>query len=395
MSVERKYSLVVIALTCFLGLSASLVIGELFLRLFYPQTLGVWGQTREGFTILRPMNEVRLEKFGTNVRTNSYGFRDREHDLGKSDGTVRILLMGDSFMEALQVDFAEAFPSILERELSARLGKCKVEVINAGVSGWGTDDEVAYLLQKGKEFRPDIVLFAVTIHNDISDNLEERHHILEEGQLIAKPVYEQSWYRFVIIEARSYLASHSHLYQIVYQSWKAWGRAEAGSRLRRHVIELMRHDQNPEVKRGWFITQKLLEKARDLASKNGFKLTMFIIPTIYQVDTESFSNLIAAHQLSDSELDRDKPIEEMLSLLEKEEILTINLLPDFRSHQGKLLGQQLYIPDDGHFSKEGHKLAASVVSRYLFGKINEWDTESRCWGLPSDPSPISPSRHVQ
>ena len=59
-----------------------------------------------------------LGEFGTHVQTNSNGFRGREHDVGKKDGGLQILLLGDSFMEALQVEFQDAFPSLLERQLT-------------------------------------------------------------------------------------------------------------------------------------------------------------------------------------------------------------------------------------------------------------------------------------
>ena len=373
---NKKYGVAVVAVTFLTALGVAVVLCELLLRFLYPQTLGVWGQTRDGLILLRPTFDVYLEKFGTHVQTNSHGFRDGEHDLGKSEGTLRILLLGDSFMEALQVEFADAFPSLLETQLRSLLG-CQVEVINAGVSGWGTDDEVTYLIRKGREFHPDIVLFAVTLHNDISDNLEGRYHTEEEGKLIDKPLLVTPMLTHLGLEVRSYLASHSHLYQIAYQSWKSVGRPSAGVRLTNHVIELMRNDQSDEVKRGWWITQRLLEKAGRLARTNGFNLAMFIIPTIYAADSGSYSELISTQRLAASDFNREKPVETVLDILAQEGIWSINLLPEFRS-RSTAPGQQFYIPGDGHFNKEGHELAVSIVSRELAGKIREWGNADQC-----------------
>lgn len=373
---NKKYGVAVVAVTLLTALGVAVVLCELLLRFLYPQTLGVWGQTRDGLILLRPTFDVYLEKFGTHVQTNSHGFRDHEHDVGKKEGVLRILLLGDSFMEALQVEFQDAFPSLLERQLRTLLG-CQVEVISAGVSGWGTDDELTYLARKGREFYPDVVLFAATIHNDISDNLEGRYHTVDQGQLIAKPVHELSWFAFAAMEARSYLASHSHLYQIAYQSWKSLGRPSAGHRLESHVVELMRNDPSDEVKRGWWITQKLLEEASRLARTNGFNLAMFIIPTIYAADSGSYSELISTQRLTASELNRDKPVETLMAILEREGIWAINLLPDLRS-RSHAPGQQFYIQGDGHFNKDGHQLAVSIVSKELAGKIREWGNADQC-----------------
>lgn len=373
---NKKYGIAVMTVTLVTALGVGVILCELLLRFLYPQTLGVWAQTQDGLILLRPTFQVYLEKFGTHVQTNSHGFRDHEHDVDKKDGVLRILLLGDSFMEALQVEFSDAFPSLLERDLGARLG-CQVEVINAGVSGWGTDDEVTYLMRKGREFHPDVVLFAATLHNDISDNLEGRYHTEEQGKLIDKPLLETPRLTHLGLEVRSYLASHSHLYQIAYQSWKSLGQPSAGNRLANHVVELMRNDQSDEVKRGWWITQKLLEKASRLAKADGFNVAMFLIPTIYAADSGLYSELISTHRLTASDFNRDKPVETLMAILEREGIWAINLLPDLRA-RGNASGQQFFIQGDGHFNKEGHQLAVSIVSRELAGKISEWGNSDQC-----------------
>lgn len=382
MPAHRKYSVTVTVAALVAALGVGLLLSEMLLRLFYPQTLGVWAQTRDGLILLRPTLHVFHETFGTHVQTNSFGFRDREHELGKQAGTLRVLVLGDSFMEALQVDAQDAFSALLERELHALL-ECQVEVINAGVSGWGTDDEVTYLKRRGARLRPDVVLFAATLHNDISDNLEGRYHIVDQGQLVEKPVRELPWYRYWGLEARSYLASHSHLYQIVYQSWKSVGRSDAGARLTSHVVELMRNVPSDEANRGWWVTQQLLEEAKSLAKADGFMLAMFIIPTVYEVDDQSYSDLLAAHRVNESDLNRDKPVETLAGILDREGIDSINLLPAFRtrSHDS---GQQLYIQGDGHFNKEGHQLAASVVSRGLAKTIMDRGDPDQCHPMQSE-----------
>src|SRR5712692_8691660 len=80
-----------------------LFFSEIALRVFYPQQLGKWYQTRDGLAIHQPNSSTTY--LGTNhkIYINSLGMRDREHAIKKEDGTFRILLLGDSFMEAFQV----------------------------------------------------------------------------------------------------------------------------------------------------------------------------------------------------------------------------------------------------------------------------------------------------
>src|SRR6185295_3673698 len=46
----------------------------------------------------------------------------------------------------------------------------KIEVINFGVSGYGTTEELLTLREKVWKYSPDLVVLAVTTNNDITDN---------------------------------------------------------------------------------------------------------------------------------------------------------------------------------------------------------------------------------
>jgi hypothetical protein len=106
------------------------------------------------------------------VRISAQGLRDREHAIPKPPGTLRIAVLGDSFAEALQVDQSETFWSLLERDLVAcpALGGRPVEVVNLGVSGYGTAQELLALEHKGLRFEPDLVLLLFTTGNDVRNN---------------------------------------------------------------------------------------------------------------------------------------------------------------------------------------------------------------------------------
>lgn len=106
------------------------------------------------------------------VRINSSGLRDREHAKQKPANTFRIAVLGDSFAEARQVPIEDTFWAILEKKLQGCPGVAgkQVEVLNFGVSGYGTAQELITLRREVWDYSPDLVLLAVTLGNDIRDN---------------------------------------------------------------------------------------------------------------------------------------------------------------------------------------------------------------------------------
>lgn len=128
-----------------------------------------------------------LYEYDAQVSFNSRGIRGPE-SLGyaKSPGVYRVLLLGDSFVEAVQIDYAETLGEQLRTLLEQSLGQ-PVEVVNAGVSGFGTDQQLLWLREEGVKYAPDLVLLAVYPHNDFMNNGE----LLESGNQggVRKPFF--------------------------------------------------------------------------------------------------------------------------------------------------------------------------------------------------------------
>ncbi|NQW26242.1 MAG: hypothetical protein HQ473_07770, partial [Cryomorphaceae bacterium] len=118
---------------------------------------------------------------GGKLNINSKGLRDREYEYAKPDGWRRILVLGDSFVWGYGVADDEIFTEYLERRFEKEGTKC--EVLNTGVSGWGTDQELLYLTRHGHKFHPDLVVLAFYLGNDPSNNA----HSIQYG--LNKPVY--------------------------------------------------------------------------------------------------------------------------------------------------------------------------------------------------------------
>lgn len=343
--------------------SITLAAGELILRTLYPQDLGIWYETREGLAIHCPSLKRYLSKFQQLVEINSYGMRDREHTVEKPEGVFRILVLGDSFMEALQVGFEESLPHLLETRLAQQWPR-RVEVLNASVSGWGTDDELKYLTEYGVHFKPDLILVAMTLHNDVSDNLAEKFHSFREGQLQEKPRRQKPLLEHATLEIKSYLASHSQLYQLLRRHWRSNSVRTEANLLDRHVAELLREAPREDTKRGWKMTQQLLRQIKSTANRIGAKTAVFTIPLAIQLSDARLRSFALSQGLAETELRPGKPQEMAKEIAEEEGIELIDLFPAFQSWTDRSR-RSLYLVDDGHWNREGHSVAAKIVAAEL------------------------------
>ncbi|MEO6656444.1 MAG: SGNH/GDSL hydrolase family protein [Pyrinomonadaceae bacterium] len=155
------------------GLIAGLLICEIGLRIAgysYPEFYAA--DEKLGYSLIPGMSGRYQKEGRSSVAINSDGFRDDEHTIQKPDNIFRIGVLGDSYAEAFQVEQEQAFWKVMEKHLAecGGLQKRKVEVLNFGVSGYGTAQEIITLREKVWKYQPDLVLLAVTTNNDITDN---------------------------------------------------------------------------------------------------------------------------------------------------------------------------------------------------------------------------------
>jgi len=108
---------------------------------------------------------------------NSLGFRGPEISSGRRTGTVRIVVLGDSFTYGEGVTAAEALPAQLEHLLNQRRSG-RFEVFHLGVPGYNSAQEFAYLKEAGLALKPDLVVVAFTLstHRHKYGNVFEPAH---------------------------------------------------------------------------------------------------------------------------------------------------------------------------------------------------------------------------
>src|SRR5215831_18858786 len=129
------------------------------------------------------------------VHVSSQGFRDAERSYEKPADTFRIAVLGNSWTEALQVPLHKTYTTDLQQKLNeaACISGKRVEVLNFGVAGYSTAQELLLLQQRVWKYHPDMVLLAFYPARDIANNIRELNNavtperspyfVLREGQL--------------------------------------------------------------------------------------------------------------------------------------------------------------------------------------------------------------------
>jgi hypothetical protein len=100
---------------------------------------------------------------GEIITVNRLGYRGPEHAASPHPGIRRVVMLGDSVTFGTGVSDGETFSDRLEAAAA-------YEVVNLGVDGYGTDQELIRLENEGLSYRPDDVVLNFCVRNDYIDN---------------------------------------------------------------------------------------------------------------------------------------------------------------------------------------------------------------------------------
>jgi lysophospholipase L1-like esterase len=148
---------------------------EIYLRATekFPQRHIVWPVTfvPEAGVVFKPNSVVKFTngvEFWTQETTNSLGYMDHEPVLPKPPDTFRILLVGDSIIEALQVPLRDKTQTVLADALHKAYPDRKIDVVAISRSGLGQGSELG-LYKAHTSIRPDLVIL-MFVANDFANN---------------------------------------------------------------------------------------------------------------------------------------------------------------------------------------------------------------------------------
>jgi hypothetical protein len=124
-------------------------------------------------------------RFFIRHQRNALGCRDQDYTATPPPPTVRILALGDGFTSGVGVHEKDTFASLIERDLHeptpAQPRAARYEMINCGVSGYGTREQRLFYDSFGATYRPDVVLVTMGWDDDRFYWEERQRALIKRG----------------------------------------------------------------------------------------------------------------------------------------------------------------------------------------------------------------------
>jgi lysophospholipase L1-like esterase len=295
--------------------------------------------------------------FSVEVLINSHGFRDGEYSIERT-AKKRMFVLGDSFGWGFGVEQQERFSEIIENAHD------DWEVINASVSGYGTDQLYLSLKRQGLKFKPDAVML-LFYENDFENNIAPVQYwhskpvfTFEDRELqlhnvpVPKQTISQRLEQFLV--GRTYLGRTFYRaigYPKKYlKSYLKNGLEFFGARISNSSSPLSDRLQSNNdnggsgQKKMIEVTKQLIISMNDLCKREGSVLILVSIP----METEKREVLQSVAEAQG------------IPILFLDETFEAATTPTTFAH-------------DAHWNAEGHKLAAGAIEEFFWksGRLDE------------------------
>jgi hypothetical protein len=336
------------------------------------------------------------------VQVNSHGFRDRDRSYEKPPDTIRIAVLGNSWTEALQVPLEKTYVAVLEQKL-AELG-CfapkHVEVLNFGVAGYSTAQELMLLHQEVWKYHPDIVLLAFYPARDIANNARELNNAVNPEQSPyyvyrqSELVLDDSFQSVPDLEQRQILFQnlHYHLSRRVVllqaiSAMQRFGRTQFAMRGVREKAEKVGMDNleyaiysppvDPVMQNAWRVTEGLFLLLRDEVKSHGAEFRIVTLATRPQVIPDRTKRTELMRKLGVADFSYS---DERIRLFGRQGGISVTNLSTALSeyaetHQIYLNGFRSSNYGTGHWNEAGHKLAAEVIAENLCSSADRKESQ--------------------
>jgi hypothetical protein len=346
---------------------------ELGVRVWRPQAL--WMPSGMAPVLRGPFREPGVhpnvsEEFSVQVQVNQHRFVDREwpswlSTMGLEERGPLVVVVGDSFVQAAQVELEQGFGRVLEERLEAAL-EAPVDVLSMGVPGAGTAHEYELVTHHALPLGPDLVVLGMLVSNDIFNN----HPLLDSktDKLFLVPTPDGLLPTNATMELGAgwrvpVLWQISHAWRLLARAVKSWRISR--DRLARGEgmpIDLRVHDPagGPLWDEAWSITDAVLAEMAKRCAEQGADFAVLIFPS--QIEATRSGRAAALETwpaMADWDLDRAF---ERAASMAGQHAPVLDLTPALRAADGE---PPLYYAKDGHWTPRGHRVAAEAAAPFL------------------------------
>lgn len=327
-----------------------------------------------GMSYTKPNLDERLvtAEYDVRFQTNAIGLRDTRQLVSKRPSEYRIVLVGDSFVQAAQVELQHTAAYRLEEELRRKTGLGDLlTVFNLSRSGWTSTNERRFLERNISLFEPNLVVLVTYVGNDIIELMIKQRRSLEaEGEGLWKAVHRLAKSR----------RNPSHLARFFAERLDAkveWpmGRPNQpffSPYLKGDAGNVFKKLYSPEIDAAYEVFFADLREIQSICKERGSELVLAVAPTKEQVHAGDLAEVVEFMELNTEMLDLEKPQRIVREFATANGIPVIDLLDPMRE-AGK--ASRLYFSIDSHWNAEGNRIAAKVLAQNLALHLQEQNYE--------------------
>jgi lysophospholipase L1-like esterase len=324
---------------------------------------------------------------------NSQGYFDHDYDPHKPLGTHRIAVIGDSYVEAVQVPLMGSFHKRLETYLNKAAGpglSAKFEVMAFGSSGTGQVDHYRALPKIIDVYHPDTVLMTLC-SNDLCDDDPK----LKAEFLLASHAFVGPTLRRLV----------THGYFALAFAFKRTQEIRANRVSISPELLQWANQDIPRIEAAWARTLGKIRESRDYCRDRGVSFILVYLGSElevkYAIDPEDtiarLKDMGGPHE--DITWDLGKSVRRVDSFCKKNDILEISLLDSLISAQRET-GQLVF---GDHYTMFGHQVAARSLESALEVRLQpqfaqtpqlKYSTSKPSWNPVATPATFEGSRGV-
>lgn len=215
-------------------------------------------------------------------QTNNKGFRNFEDvEYAKPKGVVRVLSLGDSHTQGYEVRQNYTFSAVVEKYLSRQ--NISAQVLNAGVSGFSTAEELVFLENEGIKYDPDVVILGF-YRNDIEDNIRTGlFELSESGELVVSSKQYTPGVRIqdaiYSVPGVKWLGENSYFYSVLFNATWQYMRSRRTQSRTDETIEYAVATQTDHSEYQTSLSIELVKRMSEYCKDNGIKFIIVDIPS--------------------------------------------------------------------------------------------------------------------